>query len=105
MSETILQVNFKFDITKDELLKILAPHAQSYAEVPGLRWKIWLVNEEESEAAGLYLFEDDSSLQAFLKGPLAPKLGHSSESSVKQFTVVQDLTKITRGPVKENVLA
>ena len=102
MFAKILQVNFKFSIPKDEFLQALAPHAQSCAEVLGLRWKIWLVNEEESEAAGLYLFEDEPSLQAFLAGPLAPKLEHSSEKSIKQFDVVDDLSKITRGPISPN---
>ena len=44
------------------------------------------------------LFEDEPSLQAFLAGPLAPKLEHSSEKSIKQFDVVDDLSKITQGP-------
>jgi hypothetical protein len=92
-------VNFKFDVSKDELLQALSPHAQAYAKVAGLRWKIWLVNEEASEAAGIYLFEDDSSLNAFLSSPLGPKLEQSSESSVKQFEVVDDLSTVTRGPI------
>ncbi len=99
MSAKILQVNFKYDISKDDLLQALSPHAPAFAEVAGLRWKIWLVNEEASEAAGIYLFEDDSSLDAFLASPLAPKLEQSRESSVKQFEVVDDLSTVTRGPI------
>jgi hypothetical protein len=95
----MLQVNFKYGIPKDELLKALTPQVEPYAGVAGLKWKIWLINEEESEAAGHYLFENESTLQAFLGGPLAPKLEQSSESSVKQFEVIDEFSKITRGPI------
>ena len=60
------------------------------------------MNEAESEAGGIYLFDDDSSLQAFLAGPLAAKVNSHpafSDMSAKQFDVMADVTAITRGPV------
>jgi hypothetical protein len=51
---------------------------------------------------GIYLFDDESSAQAFLEGPIAAGLGQHpavSDISVKQFEVLGDLTTITRGPV------
>ena len=54
MSARIIQVNFTFDVSKNDLIQALAPHAQAYAEVSGLCWKIWLVNEEASEAGGFF---------------------------------------------------
>ena len=66
------------------------------------------MNEAESEAGGIYLFEDDTSLNAYLDGPLArvvkthPAL---SDLSAKQFDVMDKLTAITRGPVEAERMA
>lgn len=65
------------------------------ANVRGCRWKIWLMNESESEAGGVYLFEDDASLKAFLEGPLVAQVtSHPalSDFSVKQFDVLEAVT-------------
>ncbi len=56
----------------------------------------------QHEAGGIYLFDDESSLQTFLAGPLAAKVkSHPafSEMSAKQFEVMTDATATTRGPV------
>jgi hypothetical protein len=102
MSGKILQINFKFNVSRAEYEQAVSPLASQFAAVPGLRWKIWLMNEAESESGGIMLFDDDSSLQAFLAGPLAAQVtGHPalSDFSVKQFDVMEGETAITRGPV------
>jgi hypothetical protein len=51
---------------------------------------------------GIYLFDDASSAQAYLQGPIAAGLGQHpavSDISVRQFEVLDSLTAITRGPV------
>jgi hypothetical protein len=103
MAEKILQINFKFSVTKAEFEQVALSLASEFAAVNGLRWKIWLMNEAEKEAGGIYLFDDESSLQAYLKGPLATQvMSHPalSEMSAKQFDVLHDVTAITRGPLK-----
>ena len=103
MSATILQLNFKFSVTGDEYTQAVSPLAEKFAAVPGLRWKIWMINEAESEAGGIYLFDDAASLKELLEGPLAAQVtSHPalSDFSVKQFDVMADVTAITRGPVK-----
>ncbi|UCC84729.1 MAG: YdhR family protein [Gemmatimonadota bacterium] len=102
MSGKILQLNFKFSVSSAEYEKAVSPLAGEFAAVPGLRWKIWFMNDQETEAGGLYLFDDESSLHAFLEGPLAAQVkSHPafSDMSAKQFDVMDDLTAITRGPV------
>ena len=59
MSEKLLQLNFKFSVTGDEYTQAVSPLAEKYAAVPGLRWKVWIINEAESEAGGIYLFDDE----------------------------------------------
>lgn len=102
MSEKLLQLNFKFNVTSAEYEQAVSPLAEKFAAVGGLRWKIWLMNEEESEAGGIYLFDDEASLKAFLDGPLAAAVSSHpalSDMSVKRFDSMDSLTKITRGPV------
>jgi hypothetical protein len=102
MSGRLLQLNFKYSVTGDEYAQAVSPLADQFAAVKGLRWKIWIINEEEGEAGGIYLFEDQASLEACLASPLAAIVtGHPalSEFSVKQFDVLDDVTAITRGPV------
>ena len=72
------------------------------ATVPGLRWKIWLKNESESEGGGLYLFEDDEALDGFANGPILERLKSNpvvEQVTVKQFEVPAGLSAITRAPV------
>ena len=104
MSGKILQLNFKFNVSRAEYEQAVSPLADEFAAVAGLRWKIWLMNEAESESGGIMLFEDEAAAQAFLEGPLAAKVtGHPalSDFSVKQFDVMKDETAITRGPLEE----
>lgn len=108
MSGKILEINFKFNVPRADYEQAVSPLANDIAAVPGLRWKVWLMNETDSEAGGIMHFEDDSSMQAFLKGPIAATItSHPalSDFSVKQFDVMEDQTAITRGPVKERVSA
>jgi hypothetical protein len=102
MSQKILQVNFKFSMSKTEYEQACLPQAPNLAQVTGLRWKVWIMNEAEREAGGIYLFDSEASLQAFiepLKGMLdAPVF---SEVQLKTFDILDDLTLITRGPVQE----
>lgn len=102
MSGRILQINFKFNVARADYEQAVSPLASQFAAVAGLRWKVWLMNEAESEAGGIMLFDDEASLNAFLEGPLAAQVtGHPalSDFSVKQFDVMEDETAITRGPV------
>ena len=102
MSGKILQVTFKFSVTGEEYTQAVTALADEYAAVPGLRWKIWIINEAEHEAGGIYFLEDEASLKALLEGPLTAKVvSHPalSDFSVKHFDVMEDITTITRGPI------
>jgi hypothetical protein len=103
MSKKILQLNFKFSVSKSEYEQAASSLADDFAAVDGLVWKIWLMNEKESEAGGIYLFDDESSLKAYLEGPLAAQVkSHPalSNMSAKVSDVMDKVTAITRGPVE-----
>ena len=108
MSGKILQVNFKFNVPRTDYEQAVSPMAGDIAAVPGLRWKVWLMNEAESEAGGILHFDDEASLQAYLDGPIvAAIMSHPalSDHNVKQFDIMDDQTAVTRGPVKEKIKA
>jgi hypothetical protein len=102
MPGRILQVNFKFNVTKDQYHEAVSALADNFAALDGLSWKVWIMNEAEKEAGGIYMFKDEASLKAYLDGPLAAGvISHPalSDFSVKQFEVMDDLSKVTRGPI------
>jgi hypothetical protein len=103
----ILQINFKFKTPRPELEKHFlhsAPKFGPNGEVKGLLWKIWLVNEAEKSAGGIYLFKDDASVQAFLKGEIFAALREcpicsAYDIETKVWDILPEHTRITRGPV------
>ena len=102
MSARILQINFKFNVSRAEYEQAVSPLADPIAAVAGLRWKIWLMNEAESEAGGIMLFDDEVSVKAYLGGPIVAQItSHPalSDFSVKQFDVLEEQTAITHGSV------
>ena len=108
MSGKIVQINFKFNVPRGDYEEAVSPLADEFAAVAGLHWKIWLMNEAESESGGIMLFGDEASAKAFLEGPLAAKVtGHPalSDFSVKMFDVMKEETVITHGPLEERAPA
>lgn len=104
MSRQIVQINFGFSGSRAEFEESNLPFAAPIAEIPGVCWKIWLMNEGEQEAGGIYLLDDEASTQAFLKGPLVASLKENPSLrhlSVKQFDFLPRHSAITRAPVME----
>ena len=106
MSQKILQINFKYSGSAAQLSADFAPAAQPIADTPGLRWKVWILNEEARESGGIYLFDDEASVQGYLSGPIVASVGAHpalSDISVKVFGVLEAPSLITRAPIQEGV--
>jgi hypothetical protein len=106
MSPKILQLNVTFSVSKTELETAWLEAAQAIADWPGLRWKVWLMNEVEHEAGGIYLFESEAAAQSYVDGPIANALKSSpviSNFSAKLFDTMESHTAITRGPLGSTV--
>lgn len=104
MTPQILQINFKFNVARDQYEEMTAALAQNFADVPGCLWKIWLMNETDSEAGGIYLFADEGAVERFKNSELAKAvLSHPALSgfSIKQFEVLEDVSRVTRGPLPQ----
>ena len=99
----ILQINFNLNVPVAEYQKMVDSVANAFIDVPGLKWKIWLLNPAAQEAGGIYLFDSQASLDAYLNGPLVAQLrGLPSvrNISMKQFEVMPEATTLTRGPIE-----
>src|SRR5262245_24429890 len=81
MSAKILQINYKLNGPKAEYERENLPYAQPIADIPGLCWKVWIINEAQSEAGGIYLFDDDAAVQAFLDGPIIAEMRGDRKST------------------------
>ena len=100
MSAKILQINYKLNGPRVAYEQENLAYAQPIADLPGLRWKVWIINEAQSEAGGIYLFDDNAAVQAFVDGPIIAEMKGDPTLSIKPFDVIAELTTITRGPVK-----
>jgi hypothetical protein len=91
----ILQTNFKLNVSRGEYQEMCKSVADAFAAVSGLQWKIWVLNEQENEAGGIYLFNSQQALDDFLAGPIVSQLkGHPAfrDISLKQFDVMDGVT-------------
>ncbi len=102
MAVQMLLIDFKFTCSQAEYIHAMAPLANDILEAPGLRWKIWLINESQSTAGGIYLFDDSSYVQLFLTSPLIANLKRHSalaDLRVMPFDVLEAETALTHGPL------
>lgn len=102
MSKKLLQINSRSNIPPAELAEEFLGAATPISAVPGLEWKIFGLNPETAEAAGIYLFTDAEALEAYLQGPIVAAMKTKpafSDISVKVFDIAEEATVMTRGPV------
>jgi hypothetical protein len=108
MSQQILQVNLKFSIPRANLEAAWLDAAPHIADVPGLIWKVWLMNESEHEAGGIYLFESRAAAEAYVAGPIVSALKASpvvSDVTAKFFDALTTHSAVTRGPLGASIKA
>lgn len=99
----VLQINFTYDMTATEFEENFAPLAEPIAKVEGMVWKVWVINDENKEAGGIYLFEDAASVNAYLNGEIVAGLAvhpQITDIVVKQFDVMVNPSSITRAPLE-----
>jgi len=99
MAAKILQINYQLNGPRDAYERENLPYARPIAALPGLRWKVWIIDEARTEAGGIYLFDDEAAMQAFLDGPIIAEMKGDPTLSLKAFDVIEGLTTLTRGPV------
>ncbi|NJN84557.1 MAG: hypothetical protein HC802_21245 [Caldilineaceae bacterium] len=99
----LLEVDFTYDYdSAAELEAEVGPLAETYAALPGLRWKIWIIDAAEKRFGAVYLFENAEARTAYLESDLAAAVAahpHLSDGRVVEFDVMGAESLVTRGPV------
>ena len=100
--------SFTVNVAPAEYKQIAAAVADSFASVPGLRWKLWILDEQKREAGGIYLFEDQRAFDAFAASDLAKTV--ATHPALKNVTmrvsdIMPEQTAVTRGPIAAAVTA
>lgn len=99
---TILQINYTFAGSRADLTTLVTPMAEPIAAVPGLIWKVWLMDEANQLAGGIYLFESREAAEAFVTSEAVAAFAANpaiSDIDAKMFEAVESLSEITRGPL------
>ncbi|MBM3291865.1 hypothetical protein FJY84_04220 [Candidatus Bathyarchaeota archaeon] len=102
MVKKILQINFKYKPSAEEIHKAFEPAVPIFVNMKELEWKIWLIDPTKKTAGGIYLFKDEKSVNEYLGGPVVASLKKNpalSDLEMKVFDIIPDFTKSTRGPV------
>jgi quinol monooxygenase YgiN len=104
MSQKILVTNFTYHVTRAEFERMAAQLAPAFADVSGCIWKIWLIDDEKSQAGAIYLFKDEDALQNFKSSALvASVLTHPSLShfELRERDVLKEVSELTRAPLMQ----
>ena len=104
----ILKIEFRFDGDGEAFERAFMEAAEPIAQTPGLKWKIWLWNEETRIGGGIYLFDNQPSIDSYLNGPIIAGLKKAppvSDATIAVYDVVEKPTAVTRGPVGSTVRA
>ncbi len=98
MQRMTLQVHFKLRMPIEDYRALCAAVAPAIANMPGLHWKLFTLDEKESTVASLYLFADRASAEACVAGPIIGGLREHpgiAELSIRMMAVDEELSKIT----------
>lgn len=102
MSKIVLQVNYAFTSSVEEHRQLVTPMAEPISAVPGLIWKVWLMNEADKEAGGIYLFESSEAANGFMNSDAVASFVSQptvTNVSAKMFSPDETLSRVTRGPL------
>jgi hypothetical protein len=102
MAKKILTTKFNYSMSTEEFKKILPLVAPEFSKIPGCCWKIWLINEDNKEAGGVYLFESAKDLELFLNGNLFVSVRKNKAFTnlhTHIFGVAEEASVITAAPL------
>ena len=100
---TVLHLRFKLRVPPQVFLAQSREAATIIASVEGLIWKIWVLQEEEFETGGMYLFANRKAAEAYLNHPVTQAVcGNPAVVSTQSqlWEVESSLSALTRGPLQ-----
>jgi Putative mono-oxygenase ydhR len=100
----VLHLRFKLRVLPDVFLAHSREVATIIASAEGLIWKIWILQQQESEIGGMYLFANRETAEAYLNHPViqAVRSNPAVVSAQSQLWDVEtSLSALTRAPLPE----
>jgi hypothetical protein len=97
-----LHLRFKLRVPPRVFLGHSRQAATIIASVEGLLWKIWLLQEEEFEMGGIYLFSNREAAESYLKHPIIQAVCTNPavvSSHSQLWDVESSLSALTRAPL------
>src|SRR3982750_1070961 len=104
MTKKILITKFNYSMPTAEFKKILPLVAPEFSRIPGCSWKIWLLNEDNKEAGGIYLFESVTELEQFLESNLFVSVRQNKAFTNLQTNIsgiAEEASVITGAPLRK----
>ena len=100
----LLQVNYSREHGQadSEQAAHLLDAAEKISGLPGLQWKIWIYDDSQRVAGGIYLFDTEEHARAWGDEAMPAALGTTpgvSGVDARYFDVDERLSAITRGPL------
>ena len=95
---THVQIDFAFNGSAADYTRLAEHVAPHIASVPGLIWKVWLIDETRGRAGGAYLFANDAAATTYLEGPGIVQLRNNPavrDVSIRRFDVLAAPSVIT----------
>jgi len=108
MTKKVFTAKYNYSMPTEEFKKITSSVAAKFLKIPGLHWKIWLMNEDRKEAGGVYLFESARDLEQFLNGNLFAALTTNpafTNLQINTFDVAEATTIITGARLMSSLVA
>jgi len=99
---TILHLRFKLRVAPDVFLAKSREAATIIASVEGLIWKIWVLQQEEFEMGGVYLFASRETAKAYLNHPVSQAVRSNPavvSSQSQLWDVESSLSALTLAPL------
>jgi hypothetical protein len=101
---TVLHMRLKLRVPTDVFLANSQEAATVIASVEGLIWKIWILQQEELEIGGMYLFANRETAEAYLNGPVVQAVRSNPavvSTKSRLWDVESSLSAITRAPLRD----
>jgi len=101
---TVLHMRLKLRVAPDVFLVNSREAATVIASVEGLIWKIWILQQEELEMGGMYLFANRETAEAYLNGPVVQAVRSNPavvSTKSRLWDVESSLSAITRAPLRD----
>jgi|SRR5215469_764627 len=101
---TVLHVRFKLRVPPHVLLAHSREVATTIASIEGLIWKIWVLQKEEFEMGGVYLFANRETAEAYLNHPVIQAVSSNPavvSTQSQLWEVESSLSALTRAPLQD----